>query len=160
MASSLTPANLNYPKRIDGVDRLRAQAIFFVLMNHVNIRLLIAQVRYTEGLPQQLVSSLVWNGQPGVQIFFAISGSMAIRRWGELSKVSLRGFYLPRFARIAPLLVALLIILSVLHFAGLKYFLVPAKTGGLGRALLAALTFHVNVLEAHKGYLPGSWDIL
>ena len=34
------------------------------------------------------------------------------------------------------------------------------KTGGLGRALLAALTFHVNVLEAQRGYLPGNWDIL
>ena len=34
------------------------------------------------------------------------------------------------------------------------------KTGGLGRALLAALTFHVNVLEARRGYLPGNWDIL
>lgn len=164
MASSLAPANLNYPVRIDGVDALRALAIFFVLMNHVNIRLLIARVPYTQGLPNQLVSSLVWNGQAGVQIFFAISGfliaSMAIRRWGELSKVSLRGFYVLRFARIAPLLVALLIILSVLHLAGLKYFIVPANTGGLGRALFAALTFHVNVLEARRGYLPGSWDIL
>lgn len=35
-----------------------------------------------------------------------------------------------------------------------------AKTGGLPRALLAALTFHINVLEARHGYLPGNWDIL
>lgn len=34
------------------------------------------------------------------------------------------------------------------------------RTGGLGRALLAALTFHINVLEARRGYLPGNWDIL
>jgi peptidoglycan/LPS O-acetylase OafA/YrhL len=26
--------------------------------------------------------------------------------------------------------------------------------------LVAALTFHVNLLEAHRGYLPGNWDIL
>jgi peptidoglycan/LPS O-acetylase OafA/YrhL len=65
-----------------------------------------------------------------------------------------------RFARIAPLLVALLAILSVLHFAHIKHFIVPAKTGGIGRALIAALTFHVNVLEARRGYLPGNWDIL
>jgi peptidoglycan/LPS O-acetylase OafA/YrhL len=37
---------------------------------------------------------------------------------------------------------------------------VSAKTGGLSRALLAAVTFHVNVLEARRGYLPGNWDIL
>jgi peptidoglycan/LPS O-acetylase OafA/YrhL len=64
------------------------------------------------------------------------------------------------FARIAPLLVALLAILSVLHFAHIRHFVVPQKTGGLGRALIAALTFHVNVLEARRGYLPGNWDIL
>jgi peptidoglycan/LPS O-acetylase OafA/YrhL len=41
-----------------------------------------------------------------------------------------------------------------------KHFVVSPETGGLGRALFAALTFHVNVLEAWRGYLPGSWDIL
>jgi peptidoglycan/LPS O-acetylase OafA/YrhL len=112
----------------------------------------------------QLANSLVWNGQPGVQIFFAVSGflitSTTIRRWGSLSRVSVRDFYLLRFARIAPLLLLLLAVLSVLHLAHLSDFVVPAKTGGLGRALLAALTFHVNVLEARRGYLPGNWDIL
>lgn len=133
-------------------------------MNHVNMRLVIAKVPYTKGLPDQLVSSLVWNGQFGVQIFFAVSGflitSTTLRRWGSLPQVSLRGFYLMRFARIAPLLLSLLAVLSILHLAQVKYFVVSAKAGGLGRALLAALTFHVNVLEARRGYLPGSWDIL
>ncbi len=150
--------------RIDGVDLLRGLAIFFVLMNHVNMRLLIAHVPYTNGLPEQLVSSLVWNGQRGVQIFFAVSGFLitatTLKRWGPLSRVSLRGFYLMRFARIVPLLLLLLSVLSILHLAQVKYFVVSPKTGGLGRALVAALTFHVNVLEARRGYLPGNWDIL
>jgi peptidoglycan/LPS O-acetylase OafA/YrhL len=160
-------ASINPPGglvRLDGVDALRALAIFFVLMNHVNMRLLLAKVPYTAGLPEELVSSLVWNGQHGVQIFFAVSGflitSTALRRWGSLSGVSLRGFYLMRFARIAPLLLVLLAVLSACHFIQLHNFVVLPKTGGLGRALLAALTFHVNVLEARRGYLPGSWDIL
>jgi peptidoglycan/LPS O-acetylase OafA/YrhL len=150
--------------RIDGVDVLRGLAIFFVLMNHVNMRLVIAKVPYTEGLPDQIVTPLFWNGQLGVQMFFAVSGflitSITIKRWSSLSKVRPCSFYLMRLARIAPLLFLLLAILCVLHFAGLKDFVVSPKTGGLGRALLAALTFHINVLEANRGYLPGNWDVL
>jgi peptidoglycan/LPS O-acetylase OafA/YrhL len=151
-------------KRLDGIDLLRGLAIFFVLMNHVNMRLLGAKVLYTRFLPAQLVHFLVWNGQLGVQIFFAISGfliaSITLRRWGSLSDVSLREFYRLRFARIAPLLVLVLAVLSALHFANIHNFVVSAKTGGLGRALVAVLTFHVNVLEARHGYLPGNWDVL
>ena len=133
-------------------------------MNHVNMRLFLAKIPYTEGLPSQLVSSLLWNGQYGVQIFFAVSGfliaSTSIRRWGSLSQVSMRDFYSLRFARIAPLLLLVLATLCALHAAGIRDFVVSGKTGGLGRALLAALTFRVNVLEAHRGYLPGNWDVL
>lgn len=151
-------------KRLDGIDLLRGLAIFFVLMNHVNIRLLAAKVLYTKFLPSQLVHLLVWNGQLGVQMFFAVSGflitSISLRRWGQFSNVNIGGFYRLRFARIAPLLFLLLAVLSGLHFANVDNFVVTAKTGGLGRALLAALTVHINVLEARRGYLPGSWDIL
>lgn len=150
--------------RLDGVDLLRGLAIFFVLMNHVNMRLLGAGVPYTRGLPQQLVYSLVWNGQFGVQIFFSVSGflitSTALRRWGSLSRVSIRDFYKLRFARIAPLMVLLLVVLSGLHLAHIKDFIVSQKTGGLRHALLAAFTFRINVLEAGRGYLPANWDIL
>jgi len=150
--------------RLDGVDLLRGLAIFFVLMNHVNMRLIGAEVPYTHGMPAQLEYSLVWNGQFGVQIFFAVSGflitSTTLRRWGSLSQVNIREFYQLRFARIAPLLLLLLAILSGLHLAHIKDFVVSQKTGGLGRALLAALTFHINLLEARRDYLPAGWDIL
>ena len=131
-------------------------------MNHVNMRLRIAHVPYTQGLPDQLVSSLVWNGQQGVQIFFAVSGFLitttALRRWG--SGIDIPAFYRFRFARIAPLLLLLLVILSSLDLAQVKNFVINPKVATLPRALLAALTFHVNVLEAGHGYLPANWDIL
>src|SRR5271163_3080487 len=106
--SAVTQAKVANPARswtrLDGVDVLRGLAIFFVLMNHVNMRLRLAKIPYSSGLPDQLVHSLVWNGQRGVQIFFAVSGflitSTALRRWGSLSRVSIRDFYLLRFARI------------------------------------------------------------
>jgi peptidoglycan/LPS O-acetylase OafA/YrhL len=151
-------------KRIDGIDLLRGLAIFFVLMNHVNMRLLGAKVTYTQGLPQQLVSSLVWNGQFGVQMFFVVSGflimSMSLRRWSEPGEIAVRSFYWMRVARIAPLMLALLCVLSIMHMAGVPGYVVKPGTGGLGRALLAALTFHINWLEASRGYLPPAWDIL
>jgi peptidoglycan/LPS O-acetylase OafA/YrhL len=164
----VTPSDSQSPipawKRLDGIDLLRGLSIFFVLMNHINIRLLGADVPYTDYLPAQLVHVLVWNAQLGVQIFFVVSGflitSITIRRWGSLSQVSLRGFYLFRFARIAPLLFLLLAVLCSLHFAHVHRYVVTAETGGLGRALLAVLTLHVNELQIHRGYLPGNWDIL
>src|SRR5882724_9972440 len=118
-------------KRLDGVDILRGLAIFFVLMNHVNMRLWGAKIPYTKGLPHQLVSSLVWNGQFGVQIFFVVSGflitSTTLRRWGSPSSVNVRDFYLLRFARIAPLLLLLLAVLSGLHLAHVNNFVVSHK---------------------------------
>jgi peptidoglycan/LPS O-acetylase OafA/YrhL len=74
--------------------------------------------------------------------------------------VSLRDFYALRVARIGPLLLLLLVVLCTLHAVGLRHFVVAAESGGVGRALLAALTFHINVLEARHGYLPANWDIL
>jgi peptidoglycan/LPS O-acetylase OafA/YrhL len=159
-----TPVIRHSWTRLDGVDLLRGLAILLVLLNHVNMRLVIGHVPYAAGLPKPLVHALVWNGQFGVQIFFAISGflitSITLKRWGALQNINVRDFYLLRLARIGPLLLALLAVLSMLHFAGLQDFVVSARTGGLGRALLAALTFHVNVLEARRGYLPGNWDVL
>jgi peptidoglycan/LPS O-acetylase OafA/YrhL len=150
--------------RIDGIDCLRALAIFYVLLNHVNMRLLFAHVPYTAGLPHRLVTSLVWQGQRGVQVFFAVSGflitSTTLQRWGTPSKVQSRNFYLIRFARIAPLLLTLLAVLSVLHGLQFKNFVVSKEVGGLGNALFAALTLHVGYLEATRGDLPANWDIL
>src|SRR6202167_5714321 len=151
-------------RRSASIDALRGLAIFFVLMNHVNMRLFLAKLPYFEALPGQLRDALVWNGQNGVQIFFAISGflitSTTLSRWGTLSSIRVRDFYLLRFARIAPLLLALLLALSIVHLTGLPGFVVEDGTGGLGSALFAALTFHINLLGAERGYLASSWDIL
>src|SRR6202166_107131 len=163
-ASSPTQDPRRNSNRLDGVDVLRGLAILFVVLNHVHMRLAISGIPYAANIPKPLIASLVWNGQFGVQIFFAVSGflitSTALRRWGPLSNISLRDFYLLRFARIAPLLLALLAVMTVLHYANISPFVVSEKTGGLGRALLAALTLHVNVLQAHRGWLPANWGVL
>jgi peptidoglycan/LPS O-acetylase OafA/YrhL len=63
-------------------------------------------------------------------------------------------------ARIVPLLVTLLAVLTAMHYANVPSFVVSEKTGGIGRALLASLTLHVNVLQAQRGWLPASWGVL
>src|SRR6267143_3514854 len=151
-------------KRLDGVDILRGLAILFVVLNHVHMRLAIADIPYVADTSKPLIASLVWNGQFGVQIFFAVSGflitSTALRRWHTLSNVRLPDFYRLRVARIAPLLLALLVVMTILHYAKVPSFVVSERTGGIGRALLASLTLHVNVLQAQRGWLPASWGVL
>src|SRR5439155_6120249 len=115
MASVASSSQLSDWKRLDGIDLLRGLAIFFVLMNHINIRLLGAEVQYLKYVPEQLAHFLVWNGQLGVQMFFVVSGflitSMSLRRWQSLERIAVHDFYVLRFARIAPLLLLLLVIL-------------------------------------------------
>jgi peptidoglycan/LPS O-acetylase OafA/YrhL len=97
-------------------------------------------------------------------MFFVISGFLititSLNRWTTLPKVSLSGFYTMRFARIIPLLVGLLMVLSILHLTGITGFVINPERTSLGRAFFAAITFHINWLEMKVGYLPGSWDIL
>ncbi len=143
--------------RFDGIDVLRGVSIIAVVVHHINIHMGASESVLAKALPRQLAATLFWNGANGVTVFFAISGflitTMAIRRWGALSQVRIADFYRLRFARIVPLLVALLVILSVLDLAHVPGFVIKAHTS-LPRALLAAATFHINWLESQRGYLP------
>jgi peptidoglycan/LPS O-acetylase OafA/YrhL len=149
--------------RFDGIDVLRGVSIIAVVLHHINIHMGANQSALAKALPRQVAATLFWNGANAVTVFFAISGflitTMALQRWGTLSQVRIADFYRLRFARIVPLLVALLIVLSVFHTAHVPGFVIKAHTS-LPRALLAAATFHINWLEAQRGYLPGSWDVL
>ncbi len=114
--------------------------------------------------PPWLFHFLFTNGNNGVSVFFAISGFLitttSLRRFGSLEHVNARTFYRIRFARIAPLLLLVLLILSVLHLVHAPgFYIQPAKTT-LSRALFAAVTFHLNWLEAVHGFLPPNWDVL
>ena len=150
--------------RNGGIDVLRGLSIIFVVLHHTNLHMGFNHVSFAKMLPKPLARILFWNGANGVIVFFAISGflitSNALRRWGVLERLRLADFYRMRLARIAPLLLALLVVLSVLHVAHAREFTISPAQTTLPRALLAAVTFHVNWLESARGYLPANWDVL
>jgi peptidoglycan/LPS O-acetylase OafA/YrhL len=151
--------------RFDGVDLLRGFSIISVVLLHGRLRLLYNNSIPIEGLlPHWLFYVLFNNGGNGVTVFFSISGFLitftSLRRFGSLGNLGPPAFYRIRFARIAPLLLGLLAVLSVLHLIHAQGFRIPSSCATLPRALIAALTFHLNWLEATYGYLPANWDVL
>lgn len=151
-------------QRLDGVDILRGLSILAVILLHIQLRMRFAGHSLEPAMPKWLFHLLFWNGNNGVQVFFAVSGFLitltSIRRFGSLAGFQPWTFYRIRFARIAPLLLALLAVLSVLHGTGAQGYVIPPEKASLGRSLAAVLTFHFNWLEAERGYLPASWDVL
>ena len=65
---------------------------------------------------------------------------------------------------LAPLLLLVLMLLSLLHWTSLYSSAFDAwhikKAVGLLQALLSALTFHLNWLEVKTCYLPANWDVM
>lgn len=151
-------------RRLESVDCLRGVCAFLVVIHHINLRIKFNKSFFGALLPDDLNRALFWTGSYSVKVFFVVSGflitSTILARWGSLGKIDCRAFYRLRFARIAPCLLGLLAILSVLHLAGATGFAINPKRTTLPRALFAALTFHVNWLETKVGYLPANWDVL
>jgi peptidoglycan/LPS O-acetylase OafA/YrhL len=156
----MTTAN----RRDAGIDLLRGVCVLLVVLHHINLRFALNHYDVANLLPKPLARVVFWTGYQSVIVFFVISGflitGLSLRRWGALRNIDVGAFYVLRFARIVPCLVALIAVLSLMHFAGVPDFVFdPAKTS-LARAIVAALTFHFNWLEGTRGYMPGSWDVL
>jgi peptidoglycan/LPS O-acetylase OafA/YrhL len=157
-------ADQNIKLRVPGIDLLRGLCIIAVVLHHINLR-----IHFRDSSVGQLIGpaanrALFWSGYYGVRMFFVISGflitSWSLKRWGKLNQLNVRHFYWMRFARIMPCLIGLLALLILLDPLGVPRFIVNTQHTSLLRASIAALTFHVNWLEAKTGYLPASWDVL
>ena len=151
--------------RFDGVDLLRGLSIIAVILLHGQIRLYYTySISIQTLLPKRIFHVLFSQGGNGVTVFFAISGFLitltSLRRFGSLAKMRAKIFYRIRFARIAPLFLLLLAVLSVLDLIHAEGFVINPARETLPRALFAALTFQVNWYEAIHGYLPANWDVM
>lgn len=147
-------------KRNDGIDFLRGICILSVILLHCS-----THIPFDHSIMSLWLFNLIFkSGYYGVIIFFVISGFLitnhCLQRWGSTQKIHVISFYRMRFARIIPCLLVLLTILSIFHLLNINGFVINKTT--LPRALFAALTFHINYLEAKviHGYLPGNWDVL
>ncbi len=149
-----------------GIDCLRGLSILLVLLNHLGLgfRLPLRKSLLIEFVPQSVLNAVCFNGYEAVFIFFVISGflisSRVLEQYGELHNIDWRGFYRRRAARILPLLLMLLAVLSVLHGLGFDDYRISKPGQSLGGALFAAIGLHLNWFEAQTTWLPASWDVL
>jgi peptidoglycan/LPS O-acetylase OafA/YrhL len=151
--------------RLDGIDILRGLSIAAVILLHILIRFAGVHVRLGWDWPKYTRHFIFLNGGNGVTTFFAVSGFLitltSLRRFGSLEKIRPRAFYRIRFARIMPLLLLMLFVLSVLHLLRVDGYVINERFFSLPRALFAALTFHLNWLEASRNaWLPACWTVL
>jgi peptidoglycan/LPS O-acetylase OafA/YrhL len=162
-AEGVTPRSVDL-HRSAGIDILRGLCVLLVTLHHIHLRFRGYKFDVKALLPEPIAKVAFWSGYFSVITFFVISGflitNLSLRRWTSLGRIPLREFYWLRFTRIFPCLFLLVALLSVLHLAEAGQFVIPPARASLGRAVLAALTFHVNWLEGRHGYLPGAWDVL
>jgi peptidoglycan/LPS O-acetylase OafA/YrhL len=150
--------------RSPGIDVIRGLAVIFVVLHHVHLRFQINRYDVANLVPRSVERVVFWSGYYSVITFFVISGflitGLSLKRWGSLEQIDVAHFYRLRAARILPCLLLLLAVLSMLHVLGFSDYAIKPERASLGRVLLAALTFHFNYLEGHRGYFPANWDVL
>ncbi|HEY8334277.1 acyltransferase [Achromobacter sp.] len=126
------------------IDGLRGLSIFVVIFLHFCYIFSPAAFAF---LPGWAVALIATNGYYGVTVFFVISGflitSHAIQHYGSLATIRPHEFYLARFARIAPLSAASVLVLTAMHLAGIAAFVAP-ENSSIWTALWTALTFQFN----------------
>lgn len=166
IARAADPAAPIVAPRNGAIDVLRGLSILFVILHHLalNFRLPLGPTPLAELLGARLVNTLSHSGYAAVYCFFVISGFLIARRvlqqHGSFAAIDVRRFYWMRMSRILPLLLALLVVSSFLHWLAVPDYTIHRPQHSLGGAWFAALALHLNWYEGMSTWLPGNWDVL
>jgi peptidoglycan/LPS O-acetylase OafA/YrhL len=138
-----TPAFLNV-KYIPSLDGLRAFAILFVIIAHINF-----------AIQNTYISSVFMGGVLGVRIFFVISGflitTLLLREKISNKGISLKKFYIRRFLRILPVYLLAILVIFILD----QIFSLHIAT----RLYVHVLTFTENFNEGDHWYTRHFWSL-
>ncbi|MEN9864963.1 MAG: hypothetical protein RL748_553, partial [Pseudomonadota bacterium] len=150
------PSPLHHPR----IDFLRGIAILCVLLLHFALAFGLKNSPLGTIFPPAWLR-VVFSGNYGVTMFFVISGYLitthSLARWGSLSQIKLRDFYLLRLARIMPALLLALSIIVILGSFDLPFFNNRDGDHQWGASYFwlgagSVLTFWHNVLMQSSGY--------
>ena len=155
----MTPVIANSLHRNANIDRIRGASIAVVVLLHYamfnNLKFWPFETHWG--------ATVAGHGLYGVTTFFVISGflitSISLKRWADLGNIDLGAFYLMRAGRILPGLLLLILVLLILHAAGVPHFVVPG-TNDIPYSIWLALTFRYhwilgpNTVEGMIGWGP------
>ncbi len=131
-------------KYIPSLDGLRAFAILFVLMAHVNFE-----------LNNQHIAGIFMGGVLGVRVFFAISGflitTLLLKEKVITKGISLKKFYTRRFLRILPVYLLAILVIFILD----QVFSLHIAT----RFFVYVLTFTENFDAEKHWYTRHFWSL-
>lgn len=162
----MPPRAENLNGRNAGIDVLRGIAILMVLLLHFSLTYRLWHSGFLKSLiGHDWAFSVLGRGNFGVTMFFVVSGFLiatnAAERAGGLGKIQLRSFYVRRFARLTPCLVAALSIIMTLGLCGVGSFATegPGSSGQLVLGTLSVLFFCHNILMQHLGYFDYALNV-
>lgn len=137
--------------RVDALDSARGWAILGVIAIHIS---------QAAHLDSGLLHTLAINGDMGVELFYVLSAfslMMVFQARETAGHYGLKGYFIRRFFRIAPMFWIVLLISALLFFGNKSYW---SPSGiDIVDILLTAIFLHGVSPETVNAVVPGGWSV-